>query len=75
MLILVIYPGCLDTAGLYSLQAGLGPLVPPTTWGSWLDEGAVAEVGNNGCARRSFLEAAAAVNGKGENTPPHHSSS
>lgn len=63
-------------AGLSSDQ-GPSPQIllsePPgsTTWGSWLEEGAAAEVGKDRCARRSFPEAAAATNGKGENTPPH----
>lgn len=59
--------------GSFPLWAGLGPLVPPTAWGSWRDEGADAGVGNNGCgAGKSFPEAAAvaAGNEKGENPPP-----
>lgn len=66
MFILVIYPGCVwNAAGSFTFWAGLEPLVPFTTWGSWWGEGGDSEVGSNGYAKRSSPKAAAAGDREG----------
>lgn len=51
-------------------MGGAGTPCPSHYLGSWWDAGADAEVGNEGCARSGFKEAAAAGTGKGEKPPP-----